>query len=91
MPFSEPILHFFRAHPMFYLPLFFIALYLVVVFIKRLLVKIVAAAVIIFTAWVGYYAFILPNKDLPVVKSIKNGAGQALDKAKDSVGKWMAP
>jgi len=63
----------------------------VVVFIKRLLVKILAAAVIIFTAWVGYYAFILPNKDLPVVKTIKNGAGQALNKARDSLGNWMAP
>jgi hypothetical protein len=91
MPFSGPILHFFQAHPMFYLPLFFIALYLVVVFIKRLIVKIIAAAVILFTAWVGYYAFILPNKGLPVVKTIQSGAGHALDKAKDSVGKWIAP
>ncbi|OGS34674.1 MAG: hypothetical protein A2293_02805 [Elusimicrobia bacterium RIFOXYB2_FULL_49_7] len=58
---EQSILDFFRRYPLIYLPLFILAVYLAVVLIRQIFLKLLAVVIIVFAAWVGYFAFIADN------------------------------
>ena len=78
----EHITAFFRNYPLLCLPLFLLALYCLFQFIKKLVIRLLALAVILLALIVGYTLFVQYKTGLPGVESMTEKAGRTADKAR---------
>jgi uncharacterized membrane protein len=78
----EHITAFFRSYPLLCLPLFLLALYCLFQFVKKLVIRILALAVILLALLVGYTVFVRPKTGLSEIKNMKEKAEKTVDKVK---------
>jgi peptidoglycan hydrolase CwlO-like protein len=75
----------FQQYPFLAVPLFLLALFFLFQFVKKMVVRILALAVILLALFVGYVVFVQPRTGLPKVEALQKKADNKITDVKKTV------
>ena len=81
----DQTLSIFQKYPFLSIPLFILALYFLFQFVKKIVIRILALAVILLAIFICYTLFIQPKTGLPKVKTIKEETDKTLQDMKKTI------